>query len=221
MKIIKGLYINLEEEKSRNLAMLSHLKTTNYDNSHERYPAVKGETFEARKRCLGKGEIGIWKTWLEILKNESEKKEVDYEFLHIIEDDARLGKWLQKAIYLIKKSKIDHDMIVTDMYINPSIYKTLESEYLEMLKRGSFKIVGKIYTGCLSSCLIHRNKLNKIYNLLNEAYSSGKKLKPLDNHIRNLMLEEKISIGVTAPFLTSVELEYISNSTIQNMFQPT
>ena len=85
-----------------------------------------------------------------------------------------------------------------------------------MFETEKVMVAGKIYSGCLSSCLIPRDRIKKVYNLLCNAYYNGQEIRPLDNHIRNLMLDKQLRIGVTAPFLTSVEIRYISDSTIKN-----
>ena len=118
MQNIKGLYINLDRDKDRNRTIARHVKSrVNY--KFERFPGIKGDPNEARKRGLAAGELGIWKTWLEILKRESTSPEDEYGFLHIIEDDTRIGKKLERTVEVLIQHKTSYDIIVTDMYVNP------------------------------------------------------------------------------------------------------
>ena len=220
MDEIKGLYINLEEETERNKALCQKIKSSNINYKFTRYSAIKGDADEARDRGLSPGELGIWKTWLEILKKETDNTNRNYKFLHIVEDDARFGEKLGKTTRLLTKYPTEHDIIMTDMYVNPSLYKVYSSFCYELIDTDYVRVLDSIYSGCLSSCLIHANKVNKIYDALNNKFLSERFLKPLDNCVRNLMLSGQLRIGVTVPFLTTVEVSCISQSTIQKVQNP-
>jgi GR25 family glycosyltransferase involved in LPS biosynthesis len=216
----KGFYINLSSEIQRNNEIKNHIKDSNPGYEFERFEAIRGTFAEAKERSLTAGEMGIWKSWLKILEKEYLTQDKNYIFLHIIEDDARLGDLLAKAVNILKGKEIGYDIIFTDMYVNPSIYLSFQKEFEKIHKKGSLKIISNIYTGCLSSCLIHQSKISKLYKILNGYYSSNRQLKPLDNVLRNLMLKKELKIGVTAPFLTTVDIKYISDSTIQSKNHP-
>ena len=216
MEQIKGIYINLDTDTGRKREMLEHLEKCNLEYCFERFSAIRGAKEEAQKRSLTAGELGIWKSWLNILKSEELKHNKNYNYLHIIEDDARLGEPTKMVIKFLDKIETRHDIIFTDMYVNPSIYLAFGDEYRKNLASGRIQIISNIYTGCLSSCLIHKNKIQKIYNLLNEHYAKSTSLKPLDNTLRNLMLSKELDIGVTSPLLTTVEAKYIRDSSIQS-----
>ncbi|MCB4389389.1 hypothetical protein [Synechococcus sp. MU1617] len=186
------------------------------ENEYERFAAIRGMQEEASERSLAVGELGLWKSWLKILEEESKKTEKEYHYLHIIEDDARLGKSLFQVISNMNNKGTGHDIIFTDMYVNPSVYKAYAGEYKSNLKKGTVKLLENVYTGCTSSCIIHNSKINKIHQLLLKSFSSDGPLKPLDNTLRNLMVSRDIIIGVTAPLLTTIETKYIRESTIQS-----
>ena len=98
------------------------------------------------------------------------------------------------VIKFLDKIETRHDIIFTDMYVNPSIYLAFGDEYRKNLASGRIQIISNIYTGCLSSCLIHKNKIQKIYNLLNEHYAKSTSLKPLDNTLVTTLSKE-LDIG--------------------------
>lgn len=220
MKKVKGVYINLDSDTERKCEILHHLQTCNIADSFHRFPAIKGDKNEALKRSLTAGELGIWQSWLSILKNEKSMQEREYNYLHIIEDDARLGESTRLAIRSLEKMETCHDIIFTDMYVNPSVYLAFADGYSKNRAKGRIQIISNIYTGCLSSCLIHKNKIQKVHDLLNEHYTGNKIIKPLDNTLRNLMLTKDLDIGVTSPLLTTVEAKYIRNSSIQSREYP-
>ena len=109
------------------------------------------------------------------------------------------------------------DIIMTDMYVNIDIYKAFQKLAGEF---SSLQALEKIwltdeYTGCIASCLIHKNKVQKIRKILQDGYQESK-LIPIDNYLRRMNKRGELNICTTLPFLTSVQLSSISESTIQD-----
>ena len=84
-----------------------------------------------------------------------------------------------------------------------------------LIRQEKVSIEKDLYTGCTSSVILKRESIQKIYNLL-EVHINGHDEKiPLDNYIRRLMDEKKLDVKGMIPFTTSIQLDQIHNSTIQ------
>ena len=212
---VKGYFINLEESKERRIAISRHLNELGCAEQYSRFPAVRGEANSIMRRGLTRGEQGLWITWMNLLASEADNTE-DYEYLHIIEDDALLGKDFLSFMQSLKKQEIKFDMLVTDMYVNPAVYLKLANTKRRLEKKNEISITPNLYTGCLSSCIIRKTNLPKIFKLLKLAYYGEEDLIPLDNYFYRLVNEKRINICSTMPMLTSIRIEDINKSTIQN-----
>lgn len=215
MPKVKGIYISLEECHERRTRLETHLSELNIRKNYSYYKAIKGEECEGKIRGLKKGEIGIWKSWIDILRNEVRDTTKVYEYLHVIEDDAILSNELLAFLEKLPTENVGFDILYTDMYVNPIVYKQLSPEHKELRAKKHIKVIKGVYTGCMSSCLIHRSRIDKILNELEKYINNEKFLIPIDNYIRRLMLAQVLKICYTAPFLTCVDKRSIANSTIQ------
>ena len=214
MQLLKGYFINLEESKHRRKRIESHLKSLNLDQQYERFPAARGTKSESQQLNLSSGEVGLWKSWLTLLETEL-KNEDEYLLLHILEDDARLSTQFASTVKEIANYSRNLDMLATDMYVNPSIYKALCEQHDNLKNQKKFAIFHDLYTGCTSSIIITKEKIEKVYNCLEGMFNSGEKLLPIDNFLRLAQKENKIDIARIAPFTTTIEREDIHCSTIQ------
>ena len=213
--MIKGYYINLESSKKRNEAVLNNLKALGLEQNYQRFNAIKGEPSEAAKLNLRPGELGLWKSWIELLGQETRNTKKNYRYLHIIEDDVIMNQTTITALGILAKQEKEFDMLFTDMYVNPSIHVKLGKACKKLMQKGTVNVETNIYTGCTSSVLIKDKAISKIYGILSgDINEKGKKI-PLDNYIRRLMVEKKLTILTTLPFTTSIRLDEIQNSTIQ------
>ena len=215
METIKGIYINLDSSNERRELIEANLKQNNLLENYKRFEAVKGDSEEAIRRGLSAGELGIWISWVKVLEQEIRNTNDDYEYLHIIEDDVIIGNKFIQLVNCLQNLPKDIDIIYTDMYVNPSVYNACKRILRESTEDGCIRLAYNTYSGCMASAIIHRDKIEHVYNTLIENMRSNKALIPIDNSIRSLMHEKKLKIGVTLPFLTTVNPRYIQESTIQ------
>ena len=215
MKNFKGVYINLEESKVRRENVKRQLLELGIERAYRRFSAIKGNEEEAKKRGLSNGELGLWKSWISLLKEESETED-EYEYLHIAEDDIILSKAFKICLGKIEKDSDPFDIIATDMYVNPSIYSAWNKLHMKALEKKKFGLKEGKYTGCTSSLIIKRENIKKILEILRKEFDSNNQLIPLDNFLVRLNEQDKIKIGRTVPFLTFVMGEKQCRSTIQN-----
>lgn len=215
MARIKGKYINLDNSLSRRVDIEKQINEFRLTKEYERFNAQRSNQEEAASRGLKIGELGLWKSWIKLLEDESKVSEKDYDYLHIIEDDVILSREFNQFVNKLTSMRPGYDILVTDMYVNPSIYKYLNQEHEKNKEKKICKIYKDNYTGCTASLLIHKENLDKIKNLLTEVYSQNISLLPLDNYFRALIKKKRLIVARCAPFLTTINIDCIQVSTIQ------
>ena len=215
MANIRGFYVNLDHCEERRQRLERNLKELGIAQRYERYRAISGDEENARDRGLNAGEFGIWQTWLELLRNISTATASEWDYLHVLEDDAEISSQFIDFCDQLSGSEPVFDVLVTDMYVNPSIHRALAEQHDQMKWRDAIKIRRDVYSGCLSSVMIHRGRVSSVLRMLEDVWRQPGKLLPLDNTLRRLMHEKRLSIARTAPFLTSVREEDVLQSSIQ------
>ena len=85
------------------------------------------------------------------------------------------------------------DILATDMYVNPSIYKTWQESHRKLFCENKIGIIKGIYTGCTSSMVIPIQS-DKILKLLKE-WLTNKKLIPIDNMFVRLSQNKELRIA--------------------------
>lgn len=211
---IIGYFINLESSKKRRKRMEEHLHDMGWQENYERFEAIKGEDDESQIRGLSNGEMGIWKTWIKILEKAKECNPNEYDFLHIIEDDAIMSPKMIDEIKKLNESDNNADIITTDMYVNEEIWRASE-QIMGDLKEKDTTTLTTTYTGCLTSSLLRSKSIDKIYRHLTSTYKRKEKLIPLDNTLLRYSNEGKLKILCTIPFLSTIECRHGNGSDIQ------
>ena len=213
MSQLKGVFINLDAQLERRSRLERHLEQLELQGRYERFSAVRGHPDQARERGLYPGEYGLWQSWLEVLQSASADQSFDY--LHIVEDDVELSRDFVLFSRKLNPDGGDFDLLVTDMYVNPSIHRTLALQHEEQRRNGVIALRIDFYSGCLASVLIHRQRIGPVLEQLKRQFKSSSRLLPLDNALRQLQHQGKLRIGRTLPFLTGVQPDSITRSTIQ------
>ena len=211
---IRGRYINLDKSIERREKLDKHLEELGLQEHYSRFGAIRGDKNQASKSALRPGELGLWLSWLNLLEEEINNEE-NYEYLHIIEDDVIMSEKLSTIIKSESKIKAKFDILMTDMYVNTSIYLGIKDEYRSMAKSGRIGIKENFYSGCTASCMIRKDKLKKVYNVLLREYKNNSRSIPLDNALHLLRTKKELVISATVPFLTTIRREEIEESTIQ------
>ena len=218
MAKIRGRYINLASSTDRKRILTENLTNIGCEHVYTRFNAFEGDENENDRKGLSKGEHGIWKSWIELLKQEEKyKQKHDYDYLHIVEDDVLISREFLKFADELPKERLKPEIIVTDMYTNISVYKELKKTVYENIRKKDerYRLLDA-YTGCLSSCLLHRSAISNVLHRLEKEFKTSSELIPLDNYLRRESLKKEIRIYCTLPYLTTVHISSISESTIQN-----
>ena len=213
MARIKGYYINLDRSTHRRERIQRHIDEQGLSGFYKRYAAVDGSKCKPNGRDLNSGEQGLWETWISLLEKES--LENDYEFIHIMEDDCIMSKEFKEFCEQLPNHHLGNDLIMTEMYANPSAYRYLIGEHQRLKKENKIKIEHNNYTGCASSALIHRSRIEKVLKQLKAAYQDEKSVLPLDNQLRKLDQQGRLVVARVAPFITSIVIDDIIETTIQ------
>lgn len=195
--------------------MENHLSSINCGHKYERFNAQTSTKEEANARGLSQGELGLWKSWIKLLKDATSKTEMEnFTFLHIIEDDAILNKDIHRQITELDKSCSDAHIILTDMYTNEEVWRK-STNIVRSLKEREEIAVTQIYTGCLSSAIIPAKHISYVYDILSCSLNECSQLLPLDNTVRALQKSGKMNILCTLPFLSTIDIESVISSDIQ------
>ena len=121
MAKVKGKYINMNKSADRRERIEEQIHKFSLVENYTRFEAVEGNADEAKFKGLSSGELGIWQSWLKLLKVENQKGIKDYDYLHIMEDDIVITDDLIKMCEQLDGKKPRPEIIATDMYVNPFI----------------------------------------------------------------------------------------------------
>ena len=213
MTQLQGVFINLDDQLERRSRLEQHLNQLGLQGRYKRFSAVRGDPDQARERSLNPGEFGLWQSWLQLLQSASASKGFDY--LHIVEDDVELSSEFVEFSEGLNPAVGAFDLLVTDMYVNPSIHRALAMQHDQQRRQRAIDVHSDLYTGCLASVLIHRRRIGPVLEQLNRLFEASRRLLPLDNALRQLQQQGKLRIGRTLPFLTGVRADSITHSSIQ------
>ena len=139
MANIRGFYVNLDHCEERRQRLERNLKRLEIAQRYERFPAISGDEQNAKVRGMNAGEFGIWQTWLELLRNVSTTATSDWDYLHVLEDDAEISSQFIDFCDQLSGSEPVFHLLVTDMYVNPSIYRALAEQHDQMKWRDAIK----------------------------------------------------------------------------------
>ena len=215
MAIVRGRYISLGESAERRSRLEQHLQELGVAERYSWFPAIRGDAKAAATRSLRAGEVGLWHSWLQLLQEELKQPEQNYDWLHIVEDDAELSRPFLVFCERLKPDIPRFDLLFTDMYVNPSIHRSLAHSHRDLNVRGTIRVKTDLYTGCTASVMLHRKRIPAVLRCLKNCVKAGDSLIPLDNQLRRLFHQRQLSFVRTAPFITGVLDASIAASTIQ------
>lgn len=215
MAKIAGRYINLKRSTERRKQIESQFKILGLINTYKRFEAVEGDANEAKSRGLSCGELGIWRSWLKLLREEGSKEIKEYDYLHIMEDDIIITKDFFSLTNKLSAKRPKCEIIATDMYVNPSVYRAISKDHMNRKLKREYAVYTDLYTGCCVSMLIHKECIDKVLTILENNFKEEKLLLPLDNFLRYLVRNNKLVVGRCAPFVTTINKSSIEESTIQ------
>ena len=224
-----GFYINLDRSPQRKEEIVTQLEQLQLLSQYSRFPAADGNVLNLEKSFLSAGAIGCFTSHYLLLENNFTQT----HHLHVIEDHVILSRATNSTLQMLLNSELlnNFDIIFTDISLPFDIsaireYKTLFDSSVE--KDGSGRIISvKKYSvmdlkdrffASTSSFLIHKNSIAKLYHLLHQEMKLGPR-RPIDLFIRAKVYEGEIRAACIFPFITSIRLDHIFNSTISDRYE--
>ncbi len=209
-----GFYINLKRELQRDDYMRQELKELDFNN-YIRFEAIDGKKLAKEVESnIDIGSLGCGFSHKNILKENLNSK----KHLHILEDDAKMYKYLPD-IFKLFAPKVEWDIIYTDLYLSmlsPVTFYNLNEKYKLYKNIGEISIVnlrGIDFSGA-TSYFVNKNSIQKLYDFLDTPWYKTQKH---DTYINSLVQEGKLQAYTTMPFVSTLS-QHSVNSTINSHY---
>ena len=224
-----GFYINLDRSPQRKEEIEIQLKELQLLSQYARFPAADGNVRNLERCSIRSGEIGCFTSHYLLLEQNLNQK----HHLHVMEDHVILSRATKPTLQMLLDSNLldNFDIIFTDfcLPLDPfSIrqFKTLFDNSVEKnasgritsVKHFSVIDIKESYMGSTSSSLVHKNAIVKLYNILQQEMKIGLR-KPIDLIIRDNICEGLIRAACIWPFITSIRLDHIFDTTISDRYE--
>ena len=215
MATFEGVIISLPEAKLRRRNIKQNLKKLGHTNNYKWFPAIQGSHDQKNRKGLSKGEHGLWLSILTILESSIDTKS---DYLHLLEDDAVLSSQFFEWVTRLPSEPSNTNIYFTDMWVGKQNFHGLKDlAKIAKKKNKTIAITDKSYSGCTASWLIHKKHIPYVRSLLRHGFETINSTRiPLDNFIRRLIYSSKLSVKVSLPFLTSIDLYEQYESSIQD-----
>lgn len=202
----------------------------NLGERYKRFVAADGNTLNFPNSRLKTGEMGCYTSHFLLLQENLESNQA----LHVMEDDVLLAACMEQAItFILESGALDtFDIIYTDTSVPTAnnYYKTYKVLFDQIVKRNeagditeaSFQLIDMQdrFFGTTSSFLISPRSIRKLHNLYARELTKGPSV-PVDVFIHELTKQNILKVGCIFPFITSLRLDCIINTTIEGRYDYT
>lgn len=217
-----GLYINLDRSPDRRREIEAELQKHNLAGLYARFSAVDGAKEASSNSKLKPGETGCFLSHYRALLAARESG----AGVHLLEDDAILSDQLGPTAKLILGSRLfeQYDILFTDTFVHPNLqeiknYKEIFNTLIPdpahppaAIKFKTFSLAGR-KMATTPSYFVGAKTIPRVLEVFKREIDAGLSL-PLDLFMRKAVDEGRLRIGCLFPFVTSVRLEHILNTTI-------
>ena len=223
-----GVYINLDRSPQRRHEIEEELRTHKLSDNYIRFPGVDGAMLAAPATNITPGESGCFHAHYQALLRAKEAG----KGVHIIEDDVLLSGHVEAfARYAFDSQLFDEfDIIFTDTYVYPNVFmlkvmkdwtdqafdangKALPHLNLQIIDLAMREMAS------LSSYFVGAKSIDRVLNILKDELDAGPTM-AVDLCLRKAADTKTLKLGCTVPFLTSLRLEYILDTTITGRYNP-
>jgi GR25 family glycosyltransferase involved in LPS biosynthesis len=225
-----GRYINMDSSVERRAAMEAQFQAFGCADLYSRFPAIDGRALDRGASPLSAGELGCFLSHYRALCDCAPE-----QTLHLMEDDVVFGPQTAPLLRDIGEEILDHcDILFTDIFVPlnmQAIFVLMEfyravgmieaqslGAHARMPRSILYPNLKPIEFGCASSYLVGRKSRRKVVDLLAEALAEGPAL-PIDMAIRKMVNDGRLTASCTMPFLTSIRLDSLYDSTISGRAQ--
>jgi hypothetical protein len=222
LEMVSGFWINLDRAIERRQVMESQLKAAGMGH----YQRVAGADGLANYAGLPRpGVMGCWQGHLAALRLGAAAGGV----VHVLEDDTLLVVGVKTVLDPLVGAKglERYDLVFTDVlfdYLTSQKYFRAFYEAARVVKKNAVPtkvtlvdLKGIIFS-CSNSYFIHPQRIGRVLELLEQEFRSLKMQdpEPIDMVIRRLVLSGAMTAAVTCPFLTSIDLALMADSSIND-----
>ena len=222
-----GFYINLDRSIQRKEEIETQLAQHRLERIYQRFRATEGDNLNLPNTSLKAGEMGCFMSHHLLIKANLEQA----AHLHVIEDDVLFSHYTESAIRsIITSGTFDrYDIIFTDMAIPASnfYYKGYKDLYEQCVTRDSsgeaqnvkFRLINlkDERFASTASYVVNNKSIKKIHQIYDREITNGPRM-PVDFLIREKAHEGAIRVGCIFPFVTSIRLEHVINTTIRGRY---
>jgi autotransporter strand-loop-strand O-heptosyltransferase len=224
-----GFYINLDRSPHRRAEIEAQLQHFGVAEIYERFPAADGNVLDIPNPRLKSGEIGVFISNYLLLKENLDQP----HHLHVIEDDVIFSNYTEPAIrWVIDEGLFSHyDVICTDVgfpihtdsyqYYKRLYDKKVTHEGSGAISDVKFDVIdlkNTAHAAATASYLINNGSIRKLFGLYEKELRKGPRV-PIDILIRDKANEGAINVGCIFPFVTSVRLEHVLETTIGERYE--
>jgi hypothetical protein len=222
LEMVSGFWINLDRAIDRRQVMEGRLK----DAGISHYQRVAGVDGLVNYAGLPRpGVMGCWQGHLAALRLGAAAGGV----VHVLEDDTLLGVGAKNVLdSLVGASGLErYDLVFTDVlfdYLTSQKYFRAFYEAARVVEPNAvpakFALVdlkGIIFS-CSNSYFIHPQRIGRVLEMLEWEFRSlnMQNPEPIDMVVRRLVLSGAMTAAVTCPFLTSIDLTLMADSSIND-----
>ena len=222
LEMVNGFWINLDRQIDRRRVMEGRLKATGMGH-YQRVAGVDGLVNYAG--LPRPGVMGCWQGHLAALRLGAAAGGV----VHVLEDDTLWGTGAKNVLDpLVGVSGLGHfDLVFTDVlfdYLTSQKYFRAFYEAARVVQPNAVPekvalvdLKGIIFS-CLNSYFIHPQRIARVLEILEREFRSlnMQDPEPIDMVIRRLVLSGTMKAAVTCPFLTSIDLTLMADSSIND-----
>lgn len=218
----QGYYINLDRSEERRKRIEDGLARHSLSGLYRRFPAVEGRSLPKGQSPLSPGQLGCFHSHVWLLK-EAQSRGLH---AHILEDDAILSEHTEPVITdAIQQRLFDHfDIVFTDTFVDCdlALLKGMKEAFDKTngiasrpLRIADFQIMdlSRRNFACTTSYVAGFRSLDRILALFRQELAVGPRT-PIDLFIRDQVHAGKLRAACIFPFVTSLALEDIVGSMI-------
>jgi hypothetical protein len=222
LEMVSGFWINLDRAIERRQVMEVRLKEAGMGH-YQRVVGVDGSV--NYPELPRPGVMGCWQGHLAALRLGATAGGV----VHVLEDDTLWSVGVKNALDpLVGVSGLGrYDLVFTDVlfdYLTSQKYFRAFYEAARVVEPNAVPqkialvdLQGIVFS-CLNSYFIHPQRIGRVLEMLEQEFRSlnMQNPEPIDMVIRRLVLSRAMKAAVTCPFLTSIDLTLMPNSSIND-----
>jgi hypothetical protein len=218
----RGVYINLDRSPLRRERMEAQLAEFGLADRYARFSAVDGATLNLSRSKIGPGETGAFLSHANVLQEARDSGTP----VHILEDDALLSEHVRPVIEDGIASGLFErcDIVFTDTLFAPHLgmLKALKAAFdtvglppARPLRLGDLQAIdlARENFSCLTSYIVGAGAIDRVLGILRTEMESGP-AKPVDLFIRDCVAKGQLRATLLFPFVTSLRLDEIAESTV-------